>query len=98
MHGYCPSRFQRILGKRSDNGLMYLFRLLVKLILHVLPLLWSNINNLRLSDRAHLNVVVINIHDLTNHTVIIFLISRRIVLYEHHLSTQFQGESLFRRE
>ena len=32
MHGYCPSRFQRILGKRSDNGLMYFLCLLVKLI------------------------------------------------------------------
>ena len=48
MHGYCPSRFQRVLGKRAYNGLMYLFRLLVKLIFHILPLFWSNINDIRL--------------------------------------------------
>ena len=76
MYGYCPSRFQRVLGKGADNGLVYLFRLLVKLIFHVLPLLWSNIYNLRLTRRAHLYVVVINIDNLAYHAVIILLICR----------------------
>ena len=98
VHGYSPSRFDGELLEGAVNLLGYLVCLLVYFVSRVLPLVGLHLYHVASVLGAHSKVLGVDVLDGANHTVVVCLFSRRIVLDEHHLRTLLQSERLFGRK
>ena len=98
VYGYSPSRLDWELLEGAVNLLGYLVCFLVDFVSCVFPLVGLHLYHVAGVLGAHREVLRVDVLDGANHTVVVCLFSRRIVLDEHHLRTLLQSECLFGRK
>jgi hypothetical protein len=98
VNGDSPSRLHGELRECTFHLLAYLVGLLVEHVARVVPLLGLHTYILAGVLRRNGEALGIYRRNGADHTVVVSLVCRRIVLHEHHLRTGLQRERLVGRE
>ena len=88
MNRYGPGRFQRVLTECPRNRFGNFFCLLVDGVFDVAPRLFFHLYLVSVFP-DYRDFVRVDKDDLSDLSIVVTMISRRIVLNEHHLGTAF---------
>ena len=92
VNGDSPGQSQGQLAELALHFGFYLSRLRVQLILCILPFQRFYFYRLAVIRTKHTYAFVSNLNDLTDAAIEVAMLSRRVVLHEHHLCAQFQRQ------
>ena len=98
VNGDSPSRLHGELREGSFHLLAYLVGLLVEHVARVVPLFGLNTYIFAGVLRRNGETLGVYRRNGANHTIVVSLVGRRVVLHEHHLRTGLQRERLVGRE